>query len=98
MSAVHRLHCLSFLGLALTPVPSHGEVPEWPIGTDSKSVVPFAGHRGFESLPLRHLLLTSLRRVQCQRQASIDFFHNFGKGLLELCRVGSRVVMLVALR
>jgi hypothetical protein len=30
-----------------------GEVPEWPIGTDSKSVVPFAGHRGFESLPLR---------------------------------------------
>lgn len=31
-----------------------GEVPEWPIGLDSKSSVPFSGDRGFDSHPLRH--------------------------------------------
>ena len=30
-----------------------GEVPERSIGAVSKTVVPFAGYRGFESLPLR---------------------------------------------
>src|ERR1700744_1726957 len=41
----------------LSPWPrSDGEVPERSIGAVSKTVVPFAGHRGFESLPLRHSL------------------------------------------
>src|SRR5215212_3941202 len=33
--------------------PFHGGVPEWLNGAVSKTVVPFSGHRGFESLPLR---------------------------------------------
>jgi hypothetical protein len=35
-------------------MPARGEVPERSIGAVSKTVVPFAGYRGFESLPLRH--------------------------------------------
>ena len=30
-----------------------GRVPEWTIGTVSKTVVVFNGHRGFESHPFR---------------------------------------------
>src|ERR1700720_411696 len=36
-----------------------GEVPEWSIGAVSKTIRPFAGSRGFESLPLRQLVLAS---------------------------------------
>jgi hypothetical protein len=32
-----------------------GGVPEWSIGTVSKTVVPFTGYREFESLPLRQV-------------------------------------------
>ncbi len=35
-----------------------GEVPEWSNGAVSKTVVPY-GYRGFESHPLRHLVLVS---------------------------------------
>jgi hypothetical protein len=41
---------------------SRGEVPEWSIGAVSKTVVPLAGYRGFESLPLRHSVSTSENR------------------------------------
>jgi hypothetical protein len=37
-----------------------GEVPERSIGAVSKTVVPFAGYRGFESLPLRQTSSTSV--------------------------------------
>jgi hypothetical protein len=36
------------------PATIAGEVPERSNGAVSKTVVPFAGDRGFESLPLRH--------------------------------------------
>ena len=36
-----------------SPPALSGGVPERPIGTVSKTVVPFAGYRGFESHPLR---------------------------------------------
>ena len=38
------------------PESDRGEVPEWSIGAVSKTVVPFTGYRGFESLPLRHFI------------------------------------------
>ena len=41
----------------IAPAPTEtdrGEVPERSIGAVSKTVVPFTGYRGFESLPLRH--------------------------------------------
>jgi hypothetical protein len=41
------------MGARAPPRPA-GEVPERSNGAVSKTVVPFAGDRGFESLPLRH--------------------------------------------
>jgi hypothetical protein len=44
---------LSGLGTSSRIRVINGEVPERSIGAVSKTVVPFAGYRGFESLPLR---------------------------------------------
>jgi hypothetical protein len=40
-----------------------GEVPERSNGAVSKTVVPLAGDRGFESLPLRQSIANQLRRL-----------------------------------
>ena len=47
----------------LTKGSFRGEVPEWPNGTDSKSVVP-KRYRGFESLLLRHCFTISAQLRQ----------------------------------
>ena len=43
----------------------HGEVAEWSNAVDSKSIVPFLGYRGFESLPLRRNKKTPIREFFC---------------------------------
>ena len=43
-------------------MPASGEVPERSIGAVSKTVVPFTGYRGFESLPLRQTTRKTLNR------------------------------------
>jgi hypothetical protein len=47
----------SSVGHAKFLAPLNGEVPERSIGAVSKTVVPLTGDRGFESLPLRQLII-----------------------------------------
>ena len=57
--------------------PDIGEVPEWSNGAVSKTVVPY-GHRGFESLPLRHVFLIkgSKKMIKAQNHRHLP---DFGK-------------------
>jgi hypothetical protein len=63
-----------------------GEVPERSIGAVSKTVVPFAGYRGFESLPLRSRGLILQIFLGATPRQSRPVRSRQGRNTLWLCR------------
>src|SRR5690349_19039816 len=79
--------CKCALGPLVCAPPSRGEVPEWSIGAVSKTVVPCEGYRGFESHPLRQILIlwsVSPRTYGTDRKANPRFEPRGSRRALEI--------------